>query len=106
LANRLPLPHERTQAFHIIVSEKEFSREECGNTIKTDSKKDFGKVFHRRKPFKRRVATAELLGAYGFRGNLILIVCRFCFDRFPSRASEIAPAPNTNPSVSRFNTND
>ena len=56
--------------------------------------------------FQYRFTTAELLGAYGFRGNLIWIVCRFCFDRFPSRASEIAPAPNTNPSVSRFDASD
>jgi hypothetical protein len=48
----------------------------------------------------------ELLGAAGFRGSIILIVCLFRFGLFPSRASEIAPAPNKSPSVSNFDIND
>jgi hypothetical protein len=48
----------------------------------------------------------ELLGAAGFRGNLILIVGRFCFGLFTSRASEIAPAPKTSPSISSLEAND
>src|SRR6185312_15127340 len=86
LANRLPLPHGRTPAIHIVEGKEELCPDICGNTAKANSEKSFapvcrrlGKKFHRAGRFKCRSTTAELRGANGFGGTLRKIVFRFDF---------------------------